>query len=134
VYYRIWCSALVVLAVVVWSCVVSFVHCVNSNLHTVHTAHDPTPHNHSQHNQCRIPYAVVHGLVLLMMSIVMIETCGDRILIVNIGLVASCWFLSLHPIISGIALVFILQQTKSCSAMSVSFYRVCTLFHSAVGS
>ena len=30
VYYRVWCSALVVLAAVVWSWVVSCVHCVNS--------------------------------------------------------------------------------------------------------
>jgi len=54
-------------------------------------------HNHSQHNQCRTPYAVIHGLVLLMMSIMMPETCWDRSLIINIGLVASCWFISLHP-------------------------------------
>ena len=44
-YYRVSCSALVVLAVVVWSWVVSCVHCLNSNLHTVHTAYDPAPHN-----------------------------------------------------------------------------------------
>jgi hypothetical protein len=25
------------------------------------------------------------------------ETCWDRSLIINIGLVASCWFISLHP-------------------------------------
>jgi len=43
------------------------------NLHTVHTAYDPAPHNHSQHNQCRTPYAVIHGLVL-MMDIMMSET------------------------------------------------------------
>ena len=105
---------MVVLAVVVWSWVVSCVHCVkvtvglfnsnlhtvhtaydpaqsnsnlhtvhtaydpaqsNSNLHTVHTAYDPAPHNHSQHNQCRTPYVVIHGLVLLMMGIMMPETC-----------------------------------------------------------
>jgi len=46
--------------------------------------------------QCRTPYAVVHGLVLLMMGIMMPETCWDRSLIINIRLVASCWFLSLH--------------------------------------
>jgi len=68
----------------------------NSNLHTVHTAYDPAPHNHSQHNQCRTPYAVVHGLVLVM-GIMMPETCSDRSLIINITLVASCWFLSPHP-------------------------------------
>ena len=53
VYYSILRSALVVLAVVVWSWVVSCVH-------TVHTAYDPAPHNHGQHNQCRTPCAVVH--------------------------------------------------------------------------
>jgi len=51
------------LAVVVWSCVVSCVHCVK---------------------------------VLLMMGIMMPETCWERSLIINIELVASCWFLSLH--------------------------------------
>jgi len=69
----------------------------NSNLHTVHTAYDPAPHNHNQHKQCRTPYAVNHGLVLLMMGIMMPETCWDRSLIINIGLVASCWFISLKP-------------------------------------
>jgi len=62
------------------------------------TAYDPAPHKHSQHNQCRTTYTVVHGLVLLMMGIMMPETCWDRSLIINIGLVASCWILSLHPI------------------------------------
>jgi len=57
----------------------------------------PASHNHSQHNQCRTPYAVIHGLVLLMMGIMMPETCWDRSLIINIGLVASCWFISLNP-------------------------------------
>ena len=56
-----------------------------------------TTANHSQHKQCRTPYAVVHGLVLLMMGTMMPETGWDRSLIINIGLVASCWFLSLHP-------------------------------------
>jgi len=46
---------------------------------------------------CRTPYAVVHGLVLPMMGIMMPETCWDRSFIINIRLVASCWFLSLHP-------------------------------------
>jgi len=68
-----------------------------TNFHTVHTARVPAPHNHSQHNQCRTPYAVVHGLVLLMMGIMMPETCWERSLIINIGLVAACWFLCLHP-------------------------------------
>ena len=64
---------------------------------TVHTARVPVPHNHSQHYQCRTPHAAVHTLVLLMMGIMMPETCWDRSLIINIRLVASCWFLSLHP-------------------------------------
>ena len=47
--------------------------------------------------QCRTPYAVVHGLAVLMMGLMMPETCGDKGLIINIRLDASCWFLSLHP-------------------------------------
>ena len=47
--------------------------------------------------QCRTPHAAVHTLFLLMMGIMMLETCWDRSLIINIRLVASCWFLSLHP-------------------------------------
>jgi len=61
------------------------------------TAYDPAPHNHRQHNQCRRTCAVIHGLVLLMMGIMMPETSWDRNLIINIGLVASCWFTSLCP-------------------------------------
>ena len=53
--------------------------------------------NHNQHNQCRTPYVIVHGLVLLMMGIMMPETCWDKSLIINIGLVAFCCFLCLHP-------------------------------------
>ena len=64
---------------------------------TVHTACVPAPHNHSHKNQCRTPYAAVHTLVLLMMGIMVPETCWDKSLIINIRLVASCWFLSLHP-------------------------------------
>ena len=74
---RIWCSALVVMAVVVWSWEASCVH--------------------SHHYQCRTPYAAVHTLVLLMMGIMMPETCWDKSLVINIRAVASCWFLSLHP-------------------------------------
>ena len=44
-------------------------------------------------------YAAVHTLVLLMMGIMMPETCWDKSLIIKIRLVASCWFLSLHPTI-----------------------------------
>ena len=38
------------------------------------------------------PHAVGHGPILLMMGIMMPETCWDRSLIINIELVASCWF------------------------------------------
>ena len=63
---------------------------------TLHTARFPAPHNHSHHNQCRTPYAAVHIIFLLMMGVMMPETCWD-ILIINIRLVTSCWSLSLHP-------------------------------------
>ena len=59
----------------------------------------PAPHNYSRHNQCRTPYGPGYTLVLLMMGIMTPETCWDKSLIINIRLVASCWFLSLHPII-----------------------------------
>ena len=42
---------------------------------TVHTARVPSPHNHSHHNQRGTPNAAVHTLVLLMMGIMMPETC-----------------------------------------------------------
>ena len=61
------------------------------------TARVPAPHNHSHHNQCRTPYAAVDTLILLMMGVMMPETCWGKSLIINIRLVASCWFLSLHP-------------------------------------
>jgi len=71
---------------------VTFTQCtrLTTQLHT-------TTANHSKHNQCRTPHAAVHSLVLLMMGLMMPETCWDRSLIINIGLVASCWFLSPHP-------------------------------------
>ena len=50
--------------------------------------------------QCRTPYTAVHTLVLLMMDIIMPETCWDKSLIINIGLVASCWFLCLHRMLA----------------------------------
>ena len=89
VHCRICCSALAVLAVVVWSWDASCVHC------------ETAPHNQSHHNLCRILYAAVHTRVLLMMGIMMPEICCDKSLIINIRLVASCWFLSLHPTFSA---------------------------------
>ena len=88
------CSAWVCrlwLAVVLWSCVVSCVKVTvrqsNSNFHT---AHDTAPQDHSQPQPThpgRTPHAVGHGLILLMMGIMMPETCWDRSLIINIELV-----------------------------------------------
>ena len=71
---------------------------VKVNVRLVHTACVPAPHNHSHHNQCRTPYAAVHTLVLLMMGIMMSETCWDKSLIINIRLVASCWFFSIFTL------------------------------------
>ena len=71
--------------------------CTNVSNFTVHTARVPAPHSHSHHYQCRTPYAAVHTLILLMMGIMMPETCWDKSLIINNRLVASCWFLSLYP-------------------------------------
>ena len=63
----------------------------SQHVHTVHTARSPTPHNHRQHNQRRTPHAVVYGLDLLMMGIMMSETCCDNKHQISL----SCWFLSL---------------------------------------
>jgi len=52
-----------------------------------------------QHNQCRTPYALAQGLVVLMMGIMMPETCWDRSWIINIRLVAFCWFSSLFALL-----------------------------------
>jgi len=78
---------------------------------------------HSQHNQCRTPYAVIHGLVLLMMGIMMPETCWDRSLIINIWLVASCWFFSLHPNVWHVSnlQMFILRKVCTCAFRVISF-------------
>ena len=62
---------------IIMLCALCKSYCSNSNFHTVHTAHAPTPRNHSQHKQCRTPYAAVHSLVLLMMGIMISETCWD---------------------------------------------------------
>jgi len=62
---------------------------------TVHTAHDVAPQDHSQRQPThpgRTPHAVGYGLILVMMGIMMSETCWDRCLIINIELFASCWF------------------------------------------
>jgi len=75
--------------------------------------------HHSQHNQCRTPYAVVHGLVLLMMGIMMLETCWERSLIINITLVASRWSLSLS-LSPSLHLTFMIHGHKSLKFISIS--------------
>jgi len=109
----------------------------------VQTAYDPAPHNHSQYNQWRTPYAVVHGLVLLMMGIMMPETCWDRSLIINIELVASCWLLSLslHPMfmmhghknlkLSTRVIKTVVQNSKICRPWSRFTKRHHSSFHFA---
>jgi len=50
-------------------------------VHTMHTAHDAAPQDHSQPQPAhpgRTPHAVGHGLILLMTGIMMPETCWDR--------------------------------------------------------
>ena len=92
---------------------------------TVHTARVPAPHNHSQHNQCKTPYAAVHNLVLLMVGIMMPETCWDKSLMLNIRLVASCWFLFLHP-------TFMTHGHTSLKFTVIAFVlHYFTLFHNA---
>ena len=80
-------------------CTAAYVVLSRTVTFTVHTARVQAPHNHSHHNRCRTPYAEVHTLVLLKMGIMMTETCWDRDLIINIKLVASCWFPFLHHLI-----------------------------------
>ena len=101
---------------------------------TVHTARVPPPHNHSHHNQCRTPYAAVHTLVLLMMGIMMLETCWDKSLIKN-RIVAYCWFLSLHPTFlkhGHTSLKLSIYVAEYCCGaeevtVAVSFIRICTV-------
>ena len=96
----------------VWT--VTFTQCtlLTTQLHT-------TTASLSQHNQCRTPYAVVHSLVLLTMGTMMPETCWDRSLIINIWLVASCWFLSLHTTWCGVFLSINLLHMKPWACMDV---------------
>jgi len=51
------------LAVVVWSCVVRCVNCVesNSNLHRVHAAHDADPEDHSQPQTAQLMQDTICG-------------------------------------------------------------------------
>ena len=57
--YCMRCSAWVCrlrLAVVLWSCVVSRVHCVKVTVYTVHKAHDTAPQDHSLVGSLSSPY------------------------------------------------------------------------------
>ena len=104
-----------------------YLNIFRASLCCVHTGRSPTPHNHSQHNQCRTPYAVIHSLILLKIGIMMPETCWDRSLIINTRLVASCWFLFLHPtfMMHGQKSLkfhhFCSQSTVCCCCYDISF-------------
>ena len=69
---------------------------LNSNFHSAHSSRPSSTQPQSslpvQNTIC-----AVHILVLLMMGVMMPETCWDKSLIIDIRLVASCWFLALHP-------------------------------------
>ena len=88
--YSMRCSAWVCrlwLAVVLCSC--------------VHTAHDAAPQDHSQPQPThpgRTPHTVGHGLILLMMDIMMSETCWDRKFDNKHRIICILLVLSLHPI------------------------------------
>ena len=95
------------------------VHCVKV---TVHTAHDAAPQDHSQPQPThpgRTPHAVRHGLILLMMGIMMPETCSYRSLIINIELVASCWF-SLFVLLINLFLIFLISELQTTKENSVN--------------
>jgi len=67
-----------------WSCgAASWAVCTVWKLlyDSVYTAHDAAPQDHSRPQPThpgRTPHAVAHGLILLMMGIMMPETCWDR--------------------------------------------------------
>ena len=67
----------------IWCLLSNFLyqHESNSNFHKVHTSHNAAPQDNSQPQPThpgRTPHAVGHGLILLMMGIMMPETCWDR--------------------------------------------------------
>jgi hypothetical protein len=72
VFYRIWCSAMVVRDVAVRSWEASRVHWGKV---VRHTARVPDSHRNVHHNHCRTPYAVEYSPVLLTMGIMMPEIC-----------------------------------------------------------
>jgi len=110
-----------------WSRAVYFTQCtqLTTQLHT-------TTANHSQPQPThpgRTPHAVGHCLILLMMVIMMPEICWDISLIIDIELVASCWFplslslsLSLHIIEECFVKLWINNVFHSLSDFSISCY------------
>ena len=56
-------------------------------------------------------------LVLLMMGIMMPETCWDRSLIMIIGLIASCWFISLHPMYEWLQRLVTYQERRNVDSL-----------------
>jgi len=98
--------------------------CGVSNLHTVHTAHDAAPQDHSQPQPTHpggTPLAVGHGLILLMMGIMMPETCWDRKLDNKHRIICILLVLSLH-------LMFTMHGHKNLNLWSPCWHRtkLCT--------
>jgi len=115
--YCMRCSAWVCrlwLVVVLWSCVVSCVHCVD------HSQPQPT-------HPSRTPHAVGHGLVLLMMGIMMPETCWDRMFdnkhrISCILLVLSLHLIDTSPFKTPWRQLWSLQSTAVVFCADCTFY------------
>ena len=75
-----------------------------------------TTANHSLHTQCRTPHAVGHGLILLMMVIMMPETCWNKKLDNKLRISCILWVLSLH-------LIF-----KHSSLCIVGLFHMCSVY------
>ena len=67
----------------------------------------------------KVTVRLASSAVLLMMGIMTPESCWDKSLIINIRLVASCWFLSLHPNrrFSQILRILPKRDNKSCQSL-----------------
>jgi len=115
--YCMRCSAWVCrlwLGVVLWSYVVCCVH-------TVHTAHNAAPQDHTQPQSIhpgRTPHAVRHGLILLMMGIMVPETCWDRKFDNKHRI--SCILL-----VQSIHLMFTMHGHKNLKLSPVTLSRIC---------
>jgi hypothetical protein len=61
---------------------------------TVHTVSSPAPLDFKRQYQCWTLYAVIHYIVLLMMGILMPESCWPKKHRINVICVASSWFIT----------------------------------------